>query len=568
MTAMKDSYLYAELYKKRPWIESYDPDTPIEPRLPNIPAGNILLNTATCFPDKKAFWFYGTEMTFWELYREVNKFAHGLVDLGIKQGDRVGLLLPNCPQFIIAFWGILTMGGVVVNMNPLYTPDELEFIVHNTEMTGLVTYDALISNIEEVTQRVTIDQVIVTRLDDYVPDKGQATAESLDIKKHGWQHMGTLLQVSSQVRPRPDIKQSDPAVIQFTGGTTGVPKGATLTHDNIVAGTYLCAYFGQTLMNPIQIERRKSFCVLPYSHVYGEICQMAWSIKMAATQILLPRFEINEVMDTLAMFDDITYFAAVPTMLNAIYNHPRAEEIDLGKRIVFVGSGAAPCPPELINRLLEMDVYYQEGCGMSETVAQNISQPPLGKKKVGSIGIPYPGVDIRLVDPETGEDVQHEPFQVGEIVTTGPLIMKGYWNNPEETANQLKDGWLYTGDLAYRDEEWHFFIVDRSKDMVISGGYNVFPSEVDGVIFAHPKVYDAICIGIPDEYRGESLKAFVHLKPGETCTAEEIIAFCREKLAPYKIPKEVEFRDSVPRTPTGKALRRILREEEMAKRQS
>ncbi len=203
---------------------------------------------------------------------------------------------------------------------------------------------------------------------------------------------------------------------------------------------------------------------------------------------------------------------------------------------------------------------------MSETVAQNISQPCLGKKKVGSIGVPYPSTVVRLVDPATGEDVHWEPFKVGEIVTKGPMVMAGYWNNPEETANQLKDGWLYTGDLAYRDEDWHFFIVDRSKDMIISSGFNVFPAEVDNVIFSHPKVFDAMCIGVPDDYRGESLKAFVVLKPGETCEADEIISWCREKLAPYKVPREVEFRDSVPRSPVGKALRRILREEEMAKR--
>jgi long-chain acyl-CoA synthetase len=255
-------------------------------------------------------------------------------------------------------------------------------------------------------------------------------------------------------------------------------------------------------------------------------------------------------------------------MLNAMVNHPRAKELNLGKKFTFVGSGAAPCPPDLIERLLEQNIYYQEGCGMSETVSLNISTPPMGKKKIGSIGIPMPHVDVRLVDPETGEDVHHEPFKVGEIVAKSPLVMKGYWNNPEETANQLKDGWLHTGDLAYRDEDWYFFIVDRSKDMIISGGFNVFPNEVDSAIFAHPKVYDVMCVGIPDDYRGESLKAFVVLNPGETATAEDIIAWCREKLTAYKIPREVEFRDSVPRTATGKALRRILRDEEMARRKA
>ncbi len=555
------------LLKERPWLKEYDPETPYIARIPTFPAGDVLRNTAAGFPDKQAIWFYGWTCTFWELFRSVNRFANAILSLGVKQGDRIGLLLPNCPQFVIAFWSIVTMGGVVVNMNPMYTVDELEFMAKTTQLKALITFDSLIGNMEALTKRVSIPHMIITSMNDYIPGQEKATAESLGIKDKGWHHFGELLEATaSHARPRPTIKQEDPCVIQFTGGTTGTPKGATLTHANIVAGIYMNMYWGGSVISPIAIERRKSFCVLPYYHIYGEVCQMSWSIKNVATQIILPRFEIDEVMDTLEMFDDISYFAAVPAMLNAIVNHPRAKEMDLGKKFVFVGCGGAPCPQDLIDKLLDMDIFYQEGCGMSETVAQNISQPCLGKKKVGSIGVPYPSTVVRLVDPETGEDVQGEPYKIGEIVTKGPMVMSGYWNNPEETANQLKDGWLYTGDLAYRDEDWHFTIVDRSKDMIISSGFNVFPTEVDNVIFAHPKVLDVICVGIPDDYRGESLKAFVVPKPGVTCEADELIAWCREKLTAYKVPREVEFRDNVPRSPVGKALRRVLREEELAKR--
>ncbi|MGI6549866.1 MAG: AMP-binding protein [Syntrophomonadales bacterium] len=564
---MKHEYDVDRLMKERPWIKEYDPDVPYIARIPKFAAAEILRNTATQYPDKQAIWFYGWTCTFWELFLTVNRFANAILELGVQQGDRIGILLPNCPQFVISFWSILTMGGIVVNMNPMYTVDELEHMVTITQMKALITYDDLIGKIDTLTKRIEIPHVIVTRLGDYIPGQGQATAESLGIKDKGWYHFGEILDATTKhYRPRPVIKPEDPCVIQFTGGTTGKPKGATLTHGNIVSCIYLVMLWGSPLLGKIQVERRKAFCVLPYSHVYGEVWQMSWSIIMAATQILLPRFDIEEVMETLDRFDDISWFCGVPTMFNAIANHPRAKEMDLGKKFVATGCGGAPCPPDLINTFLDMNVFFIDGCGMSETVAANIHQPNMGQKKVGSIGVPFPNVVVRLVDPKTGEDVQNEPFKVGEIVTKGPLVMSGYWNDPEETARQLRDGWLYTGDLAYRDEDWHIFIVDRSKDMVISGGYNVFPSEVDSVIFAHPKVFDAMCIGIPDDYRGESLKAFVALKPGVTCEASEIIAWCREKLAPYKIPKEVEFRDSVPRSAVGKALRRVLREEEMAKR--
>ncbi|NLV16533.1 MAG: long-chain fatty acid--CoA ligase [Syntrophomonadaceae bacterium] len=561
------NYNVDQLLQERPWLKEYDPDVPYIARIPEFGAADVLRNTSTQYPDKQAIWFYGWTCTFWELFMTVNRFANTILDLDIQQGDRVGILLPNCPQFVIAFWSILTMGGVVVNMNPLYTVDELEHMVMNTHMKALITHDELIDKIDALTQRVIIPNVIITRMGDYIPGQELAAAESLGIKSKGWHHFGEILDATTKgYRPRPVIKSEDPCVIQFTGGTTGSPKGATLTHGNIVSGIYLVMYWGSSLLGKIPVERRANICVLPYSHVYGEVWQMSWSIIMAATQILLPRFDVEEVLDTFDKFDDISFFCGVPTMFNAIVNHPRAKEMDLGRKIVVAGCGGAPCPPDLIETLLDMNIFFSDGCGMSETVAINIHQPNMGKKKVGSIGVPFPNVVVRLVDPETGEDVQGEPFKVGEIVTKGPLVMAGYWNNPEETAKQLRDGWLYTGDLAYRDEDWHVFIVDRSKDMVISGGYNVFPTEVDGVIFAHPKVFDAMCIGIPDDYRGESLKAFVVLKPGETCEPEEIISWCREKLAPYKIPKEVEFRDSVPRSGVGKALRRILRDEEMAKR--
>jgi long-chain acyl-CoA synthetase len=293
---------------------------------------------------------------------------------------------------------------------------------------------------------------------------------------------------------------------------------------------------------------------------------MSWCIFSAATQIILPRFEINEVLDTLEKFDDITYFAAVPTMLTAVFNHPRAQTMDLGKKITFLGNGGGPCPIELIDKLLSMNLYYSEGWGMSETTSVGLSNPDCNIRKPLSVGVPVPNMDIRIIDTETGEDVpQGTP---GELLVKGPYVMMGYWNNPEETAKQLtEDGWLHTGDVVYQDEDGYIFIVDRTKDMIIAGGFNIYMQEVDRAIMGHPKVADVICCGIPDEYRGETLKAFIQLKPGVTATEEEIVAFCREKLAAYKVPKMIEFRSELPRSAVGKALRRILRDEEIAKKQ-
>jgi long-chain acyl-CoA synthetase len=284
-----------------------------------------------------------------------------------------------------------------------------------------------------------------------------------------------------------------------------------------------------------------------------------------ATQILVPRFEIDEFMGILANFKQITFFPAVPTMVNAVINHPRAAELELGKKLGLFNSGGGPLPTELIDQTQDMGINYGEGWGMSETTSLGIANPLLGMSKAGSIGIPFPDTDVRVVDIESGqEDVNRgEP---GELIIRSPLIMKEYWNNPSETAGQMKNGWLCTGDIVVQDEDDYFAIVDRKKDMIIAGGYNIYPREVDEVLYQHPKVADAVTVGIPDEYRGETVKAFVVVKKGETLSEKEIIGFCREKLAAYKAPKIVEFRDDLPKSAVGKILRKVLRDEEATKK--
>ncbi|NLV16878.1 MAG: long-chain fatty acid--CoA ligase [Syntrophomonadaceae bacterium] len=549
--------------EKRPWLRHLDYKFPWTINYPSIPAYQILRDSANTHPDKACTSFYGTEITMWEMYLKVIKMANALLELGIQKGDRVGLLLPNCPQFVHSYFSILQIGAIVVNLNPIYTYPELKHCIDITEVKGLITFDALIPMIKPLTQAVDIPVVIVTKLTDFVDGAGVSTKESLGLED-GWHHYSELLESSTnKVPPRPNLKNDDPALIQFTGGTTGTPKGATLTQRNLVAATFQVVMAGASLIDSVQIERRNVLSVLPLFHVYGEICCLMYGIHCCATMILLPRFDIEEVMQTIENVKEITFWPAVPTMLTAFLSHPKASEMDLGRKFMFVNNGAAPASLELIEKAKDLNVYMSEGWGMSETTSLGISNPVMGVKKPLSIGVPYPDNDIRVVDPDTLEDVKQG--ERGEIWIKGPTVMSGYWNNPEETINQLRDGWLRTGDVAYQDEDGYVFIVDRTKDVILAGGYNIYPRDIDEVLFKHPKVKDVITVGIPDEYRGETVKSFVQLVEGQTATEDELREFCREHLAAYKVPRLIEFKDELPRTTVGKALRRILRDEAVDK---
>ncbi|MGA2467750.1 MAG: long-chain fatty acid--CoA ligase [Thermodesulfobacteriota bacterium] len=548
----------------KPWHRHYDYNVPTTIRYPRLSIPEFLGIPSNAYPDKAALTFYGTEMNFWELRQETLRMSNALGALGVKKGDRVGIHLPNCPQYMIAYYAVLSLGAIVVNLNPMYTAEELKLIVENTGMTTLFTFDMVLPAVRTLCKAVKIPRVVVTKVTDYIKGLGQSTAASLELEE-GWHHFSAILESCQDTkRPRVHINPQDPALIQFTGGTTGIPKGAVLTHANVIAATFQCALWGNSTIIYTPPERRSVVAVLPYFHVYGNIVVMNWALFSCATQIMVPRFQIDEFMGLLANFKEITFFPAVPTMINAVINHPKATELDLSRKLGFLNSGAAPMPVELIEQVKDMGIFYGEGYGLSESTSLGISNPILGLSKVGSIGIPIPDNDVRLVDLQEGiHDVpKGEP---GEIIMKGPLIMQGYWNNPQETAGQLKDGWLYTGDIAVQDEDDYFFIVDRKKDMIIAGGFNIYPREIDEVLFQHPKVQEGVSVGIGDKYRGETVKVYIVLKPGETATAEEIIAFCREKLAAYKVPKLVEFRTSLPKSVIGKVLRKVLRAEEEAK---
>lgn len=548
----------------RPWHRHYDYCVPTTIRYPRIAAQAFFQLAAGTFPDKPATNFYGTELTFWQLREQMTRMACALGGLGVKKGDRVGLHLPNCPQFVISYLAVLSLGAVVVNLNPLASASELKFIMETTNMETIITFDMVLPPIRPLLIDAGLKRVVVTRVTDYIAGFGVSNAKELDLEE-GWHHFSELIEGSADTRlPRVPFSPDDPALIQFTGGTTGVPKGALLNHANVVAATLQASLWGSPTISIVPPEQRNVLSILPYFHVYGSIVCMNWAFFNCATQILVPRFEIDELMGIIGNFGKITFFPAVPTLITAIINHTKASGLNLDKRLGLLNSGAAPMPVELIERVQDMGIYFSEGYGLSESTSLGTANPVLGMKKAGSIGIPFPDTDVRLVDVESGTE-EVKPGDPGEIIMKGPLIMQGYWNNPRETAGQLRDGWLHTGDIAQADEDGYLFIVDRKKDMIIAGGFNIYPREIDEVLYQCPKVAEAVSLGIPDEYRGETVKAFVVLKPGETATDEEIIDFCKQKLTKYKVPTVVEFRASLPKSAIGKILRKTLRQEELEK---
>ena len=543
----------------RPWQRHYDWDVPTTLRYPRIPVADLLSIPVGSFPDKPALIFHGNEITFYELRRLVFRLANALAEIGVSKGDRIGLQLPTSPQYVIAYYALMSLGAVVTNMNPLYTAAEMKYMVDHTGITTLLSTFTNGEKIQQLCEQAGLQRVVITWLVDFFPG---AKPEAPELPR-GWHHFSTLIENCTNTRrPRVAIAPEDPAQIQFTGGTTGVPKGATLTHANLVAATLQVSHWGKSALGPM--ERRNVLAVLPYYHIYANICCLAWGIFSCATQILVDQFEIDSLMELLEGFDRIDFFPAVPTMIAAVLNHPRAGELALDRKLSLLNSGGAPMPVELIDRVEDMGINYGEGWGMSETTSLGIANPLTGMSKVGSIGVPFPDTDVKIVDLVSG--TQEMPVgEPGELIIKSPLVMKGFWGDPEKTAEQLRDGWLFTGDIAVRDEDDYFSIVDRKKDMVIAGGFNIYPREVDEVLYQHPKVLEAVSVGVPHAYRGETIKAFVVLQPGETATAEDIVNFCREKLAPYKVPKLVEFREALPKSAVGKVLRRMLRKEEEAK---
>ncbi|NHJ14622.1 MAG: long-chain fatty acid--CoA ligase [Candidatus Thorarchaeota archaeon] len=555
---------------ERPWYKNYVGDTPREITIPEGPLWSCLDKAVAEYPDNLALFFEGVKITYRELGELVDRAANGFAKLGVKKGDTVAIMLPNCPQFVIAYYGALKCGASVTPVNPLSMPKELRVYLQDTGAKTIVTLNFFYKVVEAVRHETSLENVIVTAAWDTMSKILQILAPRTKYKKEmkevppmreGDLDWKTFL---ADTVPEPPSVTIDPnkdiAVYQFTGGTTGIPKAAMLSHNNLKANCEQCSAWMEWMAE----KGKESFvAALPIQHIFGQTISMNLAISWGSSIILIPN--ARDIKNLLKRIDQMkpTFFPIVATMAIAIYSHPEVSKYDITSLKLSI-AGAMALPPEVTRRFEDAtNSIIIEGYGLSEASPVTHANP-LDKnlRKVGSIGLPFPSTDCRIVDLEDRSKVL-APGEVGELSVKGPQVMKGYHNRPDETADVLtKDGWLITGDIAKMDEEGWTFIVDRKKDLINASGYKVWPNEVEEVLFEHPKVREAAVIGIPDETRGETVKAFIVLEPGQTSTRDEIRAFCKEKMAVYKVPTEIEFVDSLPKTQVGKILRRELREQE------
>jgi len=535
----------------RAWVKHYAPNVRVHPTYPEKSLGQLFDETVAKMPDTVALIFEGQQISYREFGNKVNRFATALADLGIIKGERVGLMGPNCPEWEIAFFALLKLGAIVVQTNPMYVEREIAHQMNDSEATSMIVLEALYPRVQRILAETSLHRVITFNYEG--PAKKTAGAFSFD------ELLDNALPVPPvvEINPREDI-----AVLQYTGGTTGVSKGVMLTHRNLICNTHQCLEWATEL----EYGKERILTVLPVFHVYGMTNCVNYAIIVAATQILIPRFDVVKILEAIKHHQP-TWFPGVPTMFMAINSFPLVEEYreHLAAMKGF-SSGSAPLPMEVAQKFTKVTQGSTlcEGYGLSETSPTTHSNPMDGSGKQGSIGVPIPDTDCLIMDLETG--TKEMPIgEVGEICIKGPQVMKGYWNKPEETAKTLREGWLYTGDIGKMDEDGYFYVVDRKKDIIIAGGFNIYPRDIEEVLFEHPKVSEAVVAGVPDQYRGETVKAYIVLKPGDEATEQEFIDYCRTKLAAYKAPRAVEFREALPRTIIGKVLRRQLVEEEKAK---
>jgi len=564
------------MFKEKPWLKFYEPHVPEHIDYPKITLPEALEETARRYPDFPAMIFMNNKISYWEHNAAVNRFAAALQELGVKKGDRVAIYLPNCPQFPIVYYAILCIGGVVVPCNPVYTAREMKHQLNDSGAEIIITLSSMYPIIKKIRADTQLRRVIVAKIKTYFPPLTKLLFTLLLEKKKGHKvdisgdantYWFTDLMAKASEKPRPiETNWDDTAVLMYTGGTTGVSKGAQLTHKNILVNAYQCKVW----LNAKEAEEI-AMTALPLYHSYAMTTCMNLGTIVASTLLLIPDpRDLEDVLKNITKHKP-TLYPGVPAMYVAISNHPDLSKYDVSSIKACI-SGAAPLPMEVQQRFQELTgARLVEGYGLSEATPVTHSNPVFGESRVGTIGLPWPDTEVKIVDADTGEKVLGVG-EVGELCIRGPQVMKGYWNKPTETANTLRpdpeggDPWLYTGDLAVMDEDGYFQIVDRKKDMILgAGGYNIYPVEIDKLLYEHPKVLEAAAVGVPVPGKGERVKIYIVLKQGETATKEEFIDFCKENLAPYKVPKFVEFRDELPKTLIGKVLRRVLLEEELKK---
>ncbi|OXS60649.1 long-chain acyl-CoA synthetase [Bacillus sp. V-88] len=555
----------------QPWLAEYPAEIPKELNLVEKPLQSYLTEAASLYGDKAAIHFMGKEIGYKELYESALKFAGYLKTLGINKGDRVAIMLPNTPQSVIAYYGILYAGGVVVQTNPLYMEREIEYQMKDSGAKVILTLDILYPRVSKVMKNTDLEHIIVTAIKDYLPFPKNLIYPFIQKKQYGivvkvdhrgQNHLFTEIMktaVAEAISQEEFDFENDLALLQYTGGTTGFPKGVMLTHKNLVANASMC----DAWLYKCKKGEEKMLGILPFFHVYGMTAVLILSVMQGYKMILLPKFDAETTLKTIQKLKP-TLFPGAPTIYIGLLNHPDLKKYDLSS-IDSCLSGSAPLPVEVQQQFEEVTGgKLVEGYGLTESSPVTHSNFLWDKARIkGSIGVPWPGTDSAVFSMETGEPLP--PNEMGEIVVKGPQVMKGYWNRPEETEQTLKDGWLLTGDIGYMDEKGYFYVVDRKKDMIIAGGFNIYPREIEEVLYEHPAIQEVVAAGVPDPYRGETVKAYVVLKEGESLTEEELNEYSRKYLAAYKVPRIYEFRKELPKTAVGKILRRALVDEERQK---
>ncbi|MGC8491020.1 MAG: long-chain-fatty-acid--CoA ligase [Syntrophobacteraceae bacterium] len=548
---------------ERIWQKSYDPEVPFSIEFPEICMPQVLERNAKDFPDSLAVEFLGTELTYRQLWDKVLRVANGLKGIGVASGTKIAIMLPNSPQCVIAYYAALWLGATVIMTNPLYVERELIHQWTDSEAEILFSLDHLYPKVKEVLPKTAIRASIFTSIKDFLPFplsclypvKARFQKLFLAVPYDGIRLLNFKKMIADN-RPEPIACAAHPedlALLQYTGGTTGTPKGAMLTHRNILSNVMQLFSW----LPDLDRGAERFLAVLPFFHVLGMTVALNLAIYTHSGVIIAPRFNPDDLIKMIKKKKP-TVFPGVPAIYIALLAHPKVDSFDLTSIRVCV-TGAAPMPVDLLRKFeSKTGSRIVEGYGLSEASPVTHANPIEGTRKPGSVGIALPSTDCRIVDPQTGA-TDMPMGEVGELIVRGPQVMAGYWKRERETGEAIRDGWLYTGDLATMDSEGYVFIVDRKKDLVISGGYNVYPREIEEVLYEHPKVLDAAAIGVPHAQKGEAVKVYVVAKQGQSLDRDEILAWCKEKLAAYKVPKEVEITEALPKTIVGKVLRRELR---------
>lgn len=552
---------------ERVWFEHYDEEVSPHLEYEIIPLYETLERAAANFPNRTAILFHNWKVTYRKLKRLVDLAAANLKKTGVKAGDRVAIMLPNCPQAVISYWACLKIGAVVVMTNPLYMEKELLHHFNDSGTQTLITLNLLWKRIDSLRPRLNLKRIFITSIADCLSfplnilytlkSRREFKLESIAYDGSTVLRWKSLLKLTLLDAPHPIDPHQDLAALQYTGGTTGISKGVMLTHANLGYN----AQQARAVLHSIQETGEVILGLLPFFHIYGLTVCVNLGALIGATLIPVAKFVPLDVLKTIDKGRP-TIFPCAPSIFVALLQQKNLDKYDLSS-VRYCVSGSAPMPASVMEKFnsLTNGADIIEGFGLTEASPITHLNPLRGKSKNGSIGLPFPDTDAAIVDMEVGA-VPLPMGKIGELIVRGPQVMRGYWNRPDETASVLRNGWLYTGDIAYMDEEGYFFIVDRKKDIIISGGYNVYPREIDEVLHEHPAVKEAVSVGINHQTRGEIIKAYIVLKENHTVTKAEILAFCRDKLANYKVPKQVEFREDLPKSIVGKVLRRVIREEE------